>query len=300
MKLFLKKLGVLCIGFLALASILSFGSLWALRQSSFYKPSFLANEIKETRFDYIILGASNGLTTLNTKLIDSMLPIRGLNLSMDDTSISSQFLMLQHFLAEGKLTKYCVLASNPSSLDFKRNTINDNDYRFLMYNNRDYVSDYYKQFSSRRAHILYYSKWMPALGMSYYNAELFYPSLNSLIKPKRRNRFDDKGNYTYPVFHSQDEEITNFEDMPIQFSNRFVSKIKKLCEDNNIKFICYIPPMKAKKAQINSSKYKVINHSNALTNTKYFYDVIHVNSLGRKASSINFANTFSTYIKNNL
>lgn len=297
MTLFLKKFGVLFLGFIGLTTALSCGSLWCLRQSSFYKPTFLANNIQETKFDYVILGASNGLTTLNTKVIDSMLSSEGINLSMDDTGVSSQYLMLQHFLAVGKQTKFCILASSPSSFDLGRHEVNDNDYRFLMYSNQPYVSEYYKQFSGNRANILYYSKWMPVLGVSYYNAELFYPSLLSVLDSKKRNRFDEKGNYTYPISDNTDEIMTDFEDMPIHFSNDFIKKIKTLCDKNGIKLICYISPIKTKKAITNLADYSVINHSNALTNSKYFYDEIHVNSLGRQASSINFANVFKEIIK---
>ena len=296
MSLFLKKFGLLFLGFIFLVTVMSFASLKFLKKSSFYKPSFLANTVVEDTFDYIILGASNGLTTLNTKVIDSVLSTNGINLSMDDTGVSSQYLMLQHFLAEGKKTKYCVLASSPSSFDFKHNTLNDNDYRFLMYSDRTYVSDYYKQFSGAKARRLYFSKWMPALGVSYYNAELFYPSLLALINPEKRNRFDSNGNYTYPNRIVKHEVITNSEVMPIEFSNIYVEKIKDLCESKDIELICYISPMKTKKAVLSDMNYNVINHSNALSNSKYFYDDIHVNTLGRQKSSISFSNDFSQYI----
>lgn len=258
----------------------------------------MVNDVLQDNFDYIILGASDGLTTLNTKVIDSVLSIDGINLSMDDTALSSHYLMLQHFLAEGKRTKYCIVVSGVAGFDFKKNTINDNDYRFLMYHNRAYVSDYFKQFPDKRAKILYYSKWIPVLGMSYFNAELFYPSLVSIVNPKKRNRFDDKGNYTYPIMNNNDNLITTFEEVSIQFSNPFVKKIEALCKENNIEFICYIPPNESKKVIVNSSKYNVINHSNSLKNTKYFYDEIHVNTLGRELSSINFAEVFKLKITN--
>jgi hypothetical protein len=58
-----------------------------------------------------------------------------------------------------------------------------------------------------------------------------------------------------------------------------------------------VSPIKTKEAIINTSDYKVINHSNALLNTKYFQDEIHVNSLGRQTSSVNFAEAFSIFTK---
>lgn len=297
MKSFLKKFGVLMLCFVCAATLLSSLGFWALRQSNFYKPPFLVNSVAQKEFDYIILGASNGLTTLNTEVIDSLLLIDGINLSMDDTAVSSQYLMLRHFLAEGKRTRYCILASSPFSFDNINYTVNDNDYRFLMYANRSYVSDYYEQFSERRARLMYYSKWMPALGMSYYNAELFYPSLISLVQPKKRNRFDEKGNYSYPFSNSKAEDIIDFEKAEIKFSNKFVSKIKNLCDANGIDLICYISPLKTKEAIVNTVAYNVINHSNVLRNTKYFQDEIHVNALGRQTSSVHFAKAFSNFTK---
>lgn len=294
MKLFLKNIGALFIVFIVLVMILSFGSLYFLRHSSFYKSSFLVNQVPQDNFDYIILGASDGLTTLDTKVIDSVLAVEGLNLSMDDTSLSSHYLMLQHFLAEGKQTKYCILVSSASGFDTYTNTLNNNDYRFLMYNNRPYVSDYYKQFTDARANILYYSKWMPQLGVSYYNAELFYPSLVSLLQPEKRNHFDDKGNFTYPVLNKEHLEITEFKAVSVEFLNPYVKQINALCDENNIELVCYVPPHTSKKAVINSTEYRVINHSTTLTNTSYFYDEIHVNSIGRRISSLNFSEAFST------
>jgi hypothetical protein len=298
MKLFLKKFSVLIVSFVFVTTALSYAGFFFLRQSNFYKPSFLTNAVNQEEFDYIILGASNGLTTLNTSVIDSMLLTEGINLSVDDTAVSSQYLMLQHFLAEGKRAKYCILASSPYSFDAINNAVNDNDYRFLMYVNRPYVSDYYKQFSERRARLMYYSKWIPALGMSYYNAELFYPSLISIVNPTKRNRFDENGNYGYPFVKTKAEDIINFEYVEIRFSNIFVKKIKDLCNANDIKLICYISPIQSTAAITNNSDYDVINHSNQLLNTKYFNDEIHVNALGRKASSINFSLDYSNFIKN--
>ena len=67
-----------------------------------YKNQFVKNGVKETEFDYVVLGSSTGLTTLDTKLIDEKMYTSGLNISMDDTSLSSHYLMLQYFLSLGK------------------------------------------------------------------------------------------------------------------------------------------------------------------------------------------------------
>lgn len=293
MKLFLKKFVIFLTGFIVLTTIIAAGSLWSLRNSSFYKPAFLVNNVPEQEFDYIILGASNGLTTLNTKVIDSILDVKGLNLSMDDTALSSQYLMLQHFVKEGKQAKSVILAPISKSYYTENNNINDNDYRFLMYVNRPYVVNYYKQFKSFNAGLLSSSKWVPTLGVSYYNAELFYPSVLALFKPEMRNRFDIKGNYTYPVTHQLNEELVDFKAEDVKFTNQYFLKIKELCEIHNMQLICYFSPMKGKRLVVSSNGFEVINHSDRLTNSRYFYDDIHVNSIGRQIASEDFAKEFS-------
>lgn len=286
---FLKRLGFICIALILFVQIISFGSLWALRQGSFYKPSYLTNTVEEQNFDYIIVGASTGLTTLNTLVIDSVLGTNGLNLAMDDTTISSQYLMLQHFLASGKSTKTCILAPSVMSYDYNNYDINNNDYRFLMYVNKSYVSQYYNEFRGTKAKLLGFSEWLPAIGVTYYNMEIFYPGLLSLLEPNRRNRFDYKGNYTYPKIVNSNEKINAFTNLPIHFTNLYINRIKKLCELHNIKFICYFTPMRGQRALIKSKNYNIINHSDLLQNKSYFHDDIHVNSQGRKAASLKFS-----------
>jgi hypothetical protein len=297
MMLFLKRIGFVVLVFIGMSMLVSWGSLWALRQSSFYKPSFLVNSLSEKSFDYIVLGASTGLTTLNTKVIDSMLHTNGVNLSMDDTALSSQYLMLQHFLAQGKTTKVCVLAPSVKDYDVRTNELSGNDYRFLPYVNTTYVYDYYKQFKGVDAKVLAYSKWFPMLGVSYYNVELFYPSLVALMQPEKRNRFDATGNYVYPESKKASKMINDLMSVTLDFKNPYLNKIKALCKANDIELICYISPMEGKNVIVSSAGFSVINHSNLLNDSKYFFDSEHVDAKGRKVSSVQFAFNFEALRK---
>ena len=84
MKQFLKSIGLYgLISFLFFNGI-AFLCLFFLSKSSFYKPSFVKNGVVNNSFDYVVLGSSTGLTTLDTKLIDSVTGMKGLNISMDD------------------------------------------------------------------------------------------------------------------------------------------------------------------------------------------------------------------------
>ena len=294
---FFKRLGLVLGAVILISVTLSKCSLWCLRQGEFYKPSFLDSKTRADNYDYIILGASTGLTTLNTKSIDSILNLDGMNLSMDDTDLSSQYLMLQHFLALGKTTSYCVLAPGVINFNTKNVAFSDNDYRFLPYIDKDYVSAYYNSFQNSESRLLYLSKWFPVLGVGYYNLELFYPAILSVLKPYKHNRFDDKGNYQYPTINEVENDIVHRDSLGIEFTNPYVSKIKELCDLNGITLICYLSPIKNFEAKTTSKSLNIINHSSYLNSSKYFYDAIHVNSLGRVLISRQFAKDFKLFMQ---
>lgn len=297
MSLFLKRIGFILLVLAGLSLLISYASLWALRQGSFYKPSFLENQVETSEFDYIVLGSSTGLTTLNTQVIDSVLGTRGLNLSMDDTALSTQYLMLQHFIATNKQAKMCVLAASILDYNVVHTTLSGNDYRFAPYVSRDYVQDYYTSFSGRSARILSYSKWFPMLGTGYYNTELFYPSLISLIDSKKRNRFDAFGNYSYPETSKSSQGIEKRHELKVTFQNPYIKRIQDLCAENNIQLIVYVPPHKQIAAQPIETTFLVINHSAILLDSRYFYDELHVNTLGRRVVSLRFAHELETVLK---
>ena len=297
MTAFLKRFGIILIAIILIANVLSFISLWGLKQGSFYKPSFLANEVQQDDFDYIILGASTGLTSINTQVVDAISKTSGINLSIDDTNLPSQYLMLQHFLAQGKTTKICVLAPSVDGYNAVNEKLSDNDYRFLPYVSEPYVLDYYQQFSQTDAKLLALSKWQPMLGVAYFNAELFYPSLVSILSPQRHNRFDHYGNYTYPYKNTESSEILESKMMPLELNNEILERIRMLCDANDIKLVCYISPLKLKTVVMGQTDYEVINHSDVLDDASYFYDAIHVNSKGRTFVSEQFAKDIMTYIQ---
>lgn len=289
MRLFIKKLCIYGIVFFLFFNCIALFSLFVLGRSSFYKPQFVKNTIKENSFDYVVLGSSTGLTTLDTKLIDSITNKSGLNISMDDSALNSQYLMLQYFYKLNKKTKKLVLAVTPWDLKNANPKLNNNDYRFLTFVNDDFVYDYYKNFEKGFFKPLTFSKFCPIIGVSYYNTEIFFPSIIALVKPKFRNKFDDKGNFSYPKTGKPLK--LNKDTYELIIKNPYYFKIKKFCNDNNIELITYISPIF--KTKVFTKEIDIINHSNIIDDEKLFYDDIHVNKNGRKLCS----ELFSSYIK---
>ncbi|WP_114492696.1 hypothetical protein [Candidatus Ulvibacter alkanivorans] len=275
-----------------LLNVIALGSLASLRNSSFYKPSFLSNSVKESTFDYVIIGSSTGLTTLNTVLIDSITKQEGINLSMDDTSMNSHYLMLQHFLAENKSAKRCILSFNYGDMENAQPSLSGNDYRFLPFVRRPYVHEYYVTLEGTGLGLLSTSKYLPFLGVGYYNAELFFPSIVTLNSPKKRNRFDAKGNYVYPDsrFPSESKKRT----IRAEMNNPYLKMIKAICDENDIELLLYHPPMYQMQVSYKDTTYNLVNHSDLLAHRSLFYDDAHVNKSGRLHASVALANVLNT------
>lgn len=287
MKQFLKSIGLYgFISFLFFNGI-AFLCLFVLSKSNFYKPCFVKNGVKTEHFDYVVLGSSTGLTTLNTKLIDSITGKKGLNISMDDSSLNTQYLMLQHFVNSNKKTKCLVLAVTPWDLENDSPQLNNNDYRFLPFVMEKYVYDYYLKMEQGFFKPLAYSKYVPLFGLSYYNTELFYPSIFSTINIKKRNRFDDMGNYSYPS-NGLPNKLTS-EEISLKINNPYFNKISNFCKSHNIKLVSYIAPIYKTTVSLKEINTKIINHSSFITSKNMFYDNIHVNKMGREKCSVEFA-----------
>lgn len=286
MRKFIIKIGIYGILSFLLLNGIAFAALFLLGKSQLYKPQFLKNGVKEIHFDYIVLGSSTGLTTLNTKAIDSVMQWNGLNLSMDDTSLSTHVLMLEYFLSLGKKTDKIFLCVTPWDLQNPVNSLNDNDYRFLTECSNPVVYKHYCTFETKGLPVLTYSKYFPFLGMSYYNNELFYPALFTAVQPKKRNRFDDKGNYTYPDNQNKIEDKKNSK-VSVIIKNPAFQRMKTLCKINNIELIIYQSPLFRNEVVFPSIEDRVINHSTILPENM-FYDQIHVTTVGRTFCTLAF------------
>ena len=270
-------------------NLIAYLSLYFLSNSCFYKQQFVKNGVKNVNFDYVVLGSSTGLTTLDTKLIDSITSKTGLNISIDDSGLSSHFLMLQQFYASGKKTDLLVLSVMPDDLENKKPQINNNDYRFMPDLWDENVSVFFKEMEGEDKWIYTTSTYFPIVGTSYFNSELFFPGILSIFQPKKRNLFDDKGNYSYPI----NSKIINSPDLNskvknVNLYNPYLYKIINFCNINKIKLLLYQSPM----LNVNF-KYpqgvKILNHSSLFNSSDLFFDYIHVNKKGRKICSEQFS-----------
>jgi hypothetical protein len=96
---------------------------------------------------------------------------------------------------------------------------------------------------------------------------LFYPSLVSIFNPSARNRFDDKGNYSYPIDNSN-KKFKNAENLirTIEYKNPYLNKVINFCNENKIN--CYDT------ADVYKNSYNILkeNKFSIKVDTKVFLD----------------------------
>lgn len=289
MNKFLIKIAIYGLTSFIVLNLIAFLCLYFLSKSCFYKQQFVQNGVNETTFDYVVLGSSTGLTTLDTHLIDSITKKKGLNISIDDSGLSSHYLMLQHFYLSGKSTKRLILAVMPDDLENENPKINGNDYRFLPHINEDDVQSYFNEIDGENKIIYQASKYFPLIGVSYFNTELFFPGILSIFQPKKRNLFDVNGNYSYPnIIWSNKIEKKDIKIKKVEFKNPYLTKIIDFCEVNKIKLILYQSPI-YKTQVIFPDGLNCVNQVSLFNDSEFFYDEIHVNRKGRRICSEKFS-----------
>ena len=289
MKGFLKKILKYGIVLFVVLNAICFILLINLKKALIYKPLYVENTLKNKEFDYVILGDSRGIASINTNIIDSVTSKKGFNLSFYNSTLPSQRLMLTHFLSKSNSTKYCIMALSVEDLELPNESISYNDYRYLPLVYNDYVSTYFKEYDTGfKKH--YMTKFLPLIGTSYYNKEILLASLYSIFNKEKRLKFDQKGNFTYPV-HNNGLQIKHKEVEEYDLSqNKELQFLKKTCDANGIKLIMYIPPYLNKSVKIIGDDFKVLNHSDLLKDVNMFYDIYHVNKVGNEQASQAFIN----------
>jgi hypothetical protein len=293
MKRFLIKSTIYILILLVAGNVISFILLAGLRSSEFYKPYFLKAAMSEQeQLDYIILGSSRGLTSINSIQIDSILNTNGLNLSMDDTDLKSHLLMLNHFFKSGYSSEHIILTLDASNFTKTDLTLGNNDYRFAGYHHKKYVTEHFQKYETGLVKPLSMVSINPLASLSYYNLELALPSLLTILKPTYRNKFDHKGNYSYPN-SKKFKNLNETTRQKLSINNPLVSEIASLCKQHNSELVIYIAPYSNTDITVVDTTYKVINHSNSLdSDTHLFYDNIHVNKKGRASATVLFAQAF--------
>ena len=263
--------------------------VYVLRNSAFFKPNYVT-QLNEKSIDYVVLGSSRGLTTLDTKVLDSVWGTKGFNASLDGQNILGSVMMLEHLLANNYKFKTCILSLDTGDVCKGFDQPSTNSYRWISYINNSYISKYFKEFDDTPSKLISASRIWPGFGFWYNNKKLVPAYLFSMYNNKARNKFDSSGNFSYPVMSNATKTLKTQDKITLlDLEGPAYQRIKTICEDNYIQLIVYVAPYYGNEITFSESDI-LVNHSTIFSGAdSLFYDDIHVNSQGRFLASLKLA-----------
>ena len=278
MNPFIKRIFMILLTAFVVLMAVSFCLLLSFRNSNFYKSTY-AFRNQHSTYDFIILGSSRGLTSINTRLLGQGLRQKGFNFSMDDSHIGTHELMLRHLLKNEIRfdTLFLVFENSLESVS----SLSSNDYRFLPFIHTQYVRSYFRSLSSEEVYTA--GDLFPFLPLAYYNIELTAPSVLALARPDFKYRFDEWGDYSYPV-HGKSVLEESVTDVHLNLNNRQLKNIRAICDLKNIVLIILITPSYHTYFKLSGDleDYNVLDISGTLGGSMYFYDRLHLNQIGKE------------------
>ena len=272
-----------------------FHAVHVLNKSSFFKTNYV-EQLSGSSFDYIILGSSRSLTSLNTNQIDSLLSLNGFNASLDDQNIVGSAMMLEHLLANDIEFKVCVLSLDNGDYERGLDIASANSYRWFSLVKRKYIAEYYERFDDLSSKVMVASKIWPGFAFWHNNKKLVPAYLLSYLNERYHHKYDQRGNFSYPVLSGKRLSGRHSKKiMLVGKSGAAIQRIQSICAENEIDLIVYIPPYLDAELELSQSG-NIINHSSLFFGAdSLFYDRTHVNSVGRKLTSDHFAFDLSRF-----
>ncbi|NJN28650.1 MAG: hypothetical protein HC819_23075 [Cyclobacteriaceae bacterium] len=209
---------------------------YSFKKGTFFKTQWIYN-LKNKQLDYAVLGASRSLTAIDIGETNEVLGLVGLNLSLDGSLPTSQYLILKLFLEHGN--KIDQLIFNVNTWQIGIDSISHFSYpRFMPYAHDDAVYDYFKTYDDNWIYYRYvpfyrYAKFNFDWGLGMYANSVF-----GMFKPN----FDSLGSFYYPFYdYRGTREIDDYAfDLTGDFKNLF--KIHDLCKQYGIKLtVIFLP-----------------------------------------------------------
>lgn len=251
-----------------------------IRRHTIFKSNLIFNQLEANS---LILGSSRGLTGVSAKQLTTLTKEQWYNLSIDDTPVETHLLVLELLIENGSTPKCLLLQFDESKENGDYTKIHDRDYQFLPYAYHDngLLWEYMKYKQNGFGALLYL---IPILKYAYYNTELFFPAVGLIFNPNYHHRFDDSGDYSYPVITTFESSCTSKEPKIINLQNQILARINALCVENGIKLLVFTAPYRCQTADIMLNKEILYyNYSTIFNEDSYFYDELHINALGKDA-----------------
>jgi hypothetical protein len=189
-------------------------------------------------FDYALHGSSRAFTTIDIPGIDSAKKLKGINISVDGSSIPDQYIMLKLFLKNGNTVKKLYLQIDP----FSSNTEDLFDFaipKFLPYMKEKMVFDHFKQFGGE----WYAFRYIPFYRYAKYNTlwgahEVLIDQFHILPQD-----FDQYGDFFYPNVNYKGPEKLRHLTFDLNGKYKFLNQIIDLCKEHHIQLVLFTAPV---------------------------------------------------------
>ncbi|MES2826842.1 MAG: hypothetical protein V4687_01750 [Bacteroidota bacterium] len=288
MKKFFQHLTVLALICLLVFWLLDMGFTYVFQKGYYTKIQWLYG-VKEKEYDFAIHGNSRAFTTVDIPMIEAKTGKKGINISVDGSSIPDQFLMLKLFLNNNNKVKKVYLQVDPFSSDTE--TLFDFAIpKFLPYIKEDIVFDHFKQFGNE----WYAYRYIPFYRYAKYNT-LWGPHEVLIDKFKiLHTDFDKYGDFFYPDVSYKGPDSLRHMTFDLKGKYKFLNQIIDLCKEKNVQLVLFTAPVvdiildDAYKANtlafaelMKRKGVQYFNYGDLYGNDpKYFYNQIHITKQG--------------------
>ena len=237
MKKFFKNLFILLIILLAFFWLLDEAFTYVFQKGYYTKIQWLYQK-QNQRYDYAMHGSSRAFTTIDIPAIEKATGKKGINISVDGSSIPDQYLMLKIFLANGNKIKKLYLQVDPFSSDTEE-IFEFAVPKFMPYLKEDIVFDHFKQFGGE----WYAYRYVPFYRYAKYNTlwgihEVLIDQFKILPQD-----FDEYGDYFYPNVQYKGPDKLRHLTFDLKGKYKFLNQIIELCKSNKVELILFTAPV---------------------------------------------------------
>jgi len=217
--------------------LLDEGFTYVFQKGNYTKIQWL-DKVSNQKFDFAVHGNSRAYTSLDLKMIEEQTKKKGINISVDGSSITDQYLMLKLFILKNNKIKKLYLQIDP----FSSNTEEIFDFavpKFFPYLKEPVVFDHFKQFGYE----WYAYRYIPFYRYAKYNTlwgihEVINDGFNILPQD-----FDSYGDFFYPdVAYKGPAKLRDLT-FDLKGKYKFLNDIISLCKANKIELILFTAPV---------------------------------------------------------
>lgn len=276
--------------------LILFGLFWALdllfttvyQKGNYTKIQWLY-KMKHQEFDFALNGSSRAYTTVNIESIEQETKLNGINISVDGSTITDQYLMLKIFLENNNTLKKLYLQVDPWSTNMEQIS-HFAIPKFFPYLKEETVFEHFKQFGAK----WYAYRYIPFFRYAEYNTIWGgHQLLNDMFHLFPQD-FDEDGCYFYTETEYRGTKELQDLRYEIDGKYKFLNQIITLCDNYDIELILFTAPvanirineeymanMEQFRLMMEGKGVKYFNFGHIYGNeVKNFTDEIHLNPYG--------------------